>query len=145
MTHALNKLAAWLATVVVAGMVLLVSSAAQAHVSHGGKSFGSVTAVEVLAVTDSNVGRPVPALRSTAREANFWIADTGGRTDYVLPSAETSCCGDGVSACSTGALAHVPTVILNPQFCTTDNPFGAAALMGVTVDGLIRPPRVTTL
>lgn len=143
MTHAVNKLAAWLATVVVACMMLFVSSAAQAHVSHGGKSFGSVTAVEGLAVRGADADRPVPEVESKAQEAKVRMSDSGGQTDDVLPNAETSCCGNGVSACSAGALAQSPSVLLRSLSYATDGPFGTVALIGVTVDGLIRPPRAT--
>lgn len=143
MTHAVNKLAAWLATMVVAGLLLLVSSAAQAHVPHGGESFVSVTALEVVAVRGAVADRSVPAVELGAQEYYIGISDSGSQTDHLLPSAETSCCGNGVSACSAGGLAQAPSVLPRPLSCAAEGPFGTAALMGVIVDGLIRPPRAT--
>lgn len=136
MSFVLNKMASMLATLVVVGLVLFCSSAAQAHVSHDPAAPG--ISAQVAAGLEE-----VQAASDKAGDKGAAAAAKGDDKPGGHRSPGSSCCGTGLGNCmaaatvgSAGCQVQVPPAIVHA-------PVGpATSLLGAVVDGLIRPPRI---
>lgn len=140
MTLALNKMAFLLATLIVLGTMLLGCSAAQAHVSNDVKAVERSAPLRIFAAKIVDHGF---AIETERLEVLADVSVLDNRFDDPHTTTETSCCGNGGSVCSSGALALTPSVLLYPMPNLAVSAFSHAALAGIKVNGLMRPPRAS--
>ncbi len=141
MTLALNKMASLLAALVVLGIMLLGSPAAHAHVSHDGKAVERSASVHAFAADGLDL-----YVSATETERSGPLADvlvSVDRFDDPHADVEDTCCGNGVTACSSGALALTQSLLLYPMPGAAESTFSYTALIGISVARLIRPPRAS--
>lgn len=137
MSFVSNKMASLLATLVVVGLALFCSSAAQAHGDHGPAAVE--VPVRVLAALEDRAAASGTdgdeALRAGATGSDDAVG--GHRT------AGTTCCGTGMANCMAATVGSSGRAFAAPAPACHDPARPADALRGAPVDGLIRPPRPT--
>lgn len=138
MTLELGRMAVWLAGVMAAGF-LLISSSAQAHVSHFGEALATPAAFETS--TTQAVDPSMPADDQSSQDSDLRISAIGTGPDNECPNVETSCCGIGISSCSSATLVQALPALRLPKSIVVDASLGSPSLTGTSVDRLIRPPR----
>ncbi|UIJ73430.1 hypothetical protein [Aurantimonas sp. HBX-1] len=133
MSFVLNKMASLLAILVVVGIALFWSSAAQAHTNH----------VSDVVEASSVVAAPALAGSLTAAENADAVAGPGAENGNEDGHRITwsSCCGTGVSNCMAATATLSDNSI--PALEMARHVFARAScvLDGVSLDGLIRPPK----
>lgn len=135
MSFVLNKIASLLATLVVVGIALFCSSAAQAHTNHGVET-AEAPARQVAASVD----RPENASGGDATEALAFVpVEDGTVGDHRVVGS--SCCGTGVSNCMAATVGALAGSLPAPPSATHDRVPEPGALDGVVLDGMIRPPK----
>lgn len=142
MMPVVNKMAVWLATFVVAGLVLLVSSTAQAHVAHDGGAAANASEFRMSVDPEAHErAESAGGISTEGPEARVsLIADHG---DAERQGAKAACCGTGISGCASVVLAQTAPALRFPSPVPTDASSMTPSLKGTTVDGLIRPPRAS--
>lgn len=135
MSFVLNKMASLLATLVVVGIALFCSSSAQAHANHGIEA-AEVYAREVAAPID---GSEPATDGDVADEMASALGDDGSVGDHRV--AGSSCCGTSLSNCMAATGGAVAGSLPEPPLGTHDPIREPAALDGVVLDGMIRPPK----
>lgn len=136
-------MASWFATFMVAVLMLLVSSAAQAHVAHDGEVASIPSEVRAISIDPADDVRTLGAERIAAGDPDdriFTDEDHGG-SDQT--SGTAACCATGLSGCASILLPHPAPTLRRPVAIITESPSGTPSLEGTTVDGLIRPPRAS--
>ncbi|KTR08305.1 hypothetical protein NS365_01345 [Aureimonas ureilytica] len=130
MSFLLNKVASLFATLVVVGIVLFCSSAAQAHANH------DAPAVQVSVETDAAGEASVGTEAGTQA-----IAAVGADGSTEHRGAGTSCCGNGMSNCMTAAVISPLWALPGVRPAGHGRPLEPNAIRGAVVDGPVRPPR----
>lgn len=136
MSFFLNKMASLLATLVVVGIALFCSSAAQAHANHGVAATDLSARSVVASIDRVQPAADVDATEEVASATGEDDADDGHRV------AGTSCCGTGVSNCMVASVGIAAGALAAPPSgWTHDAAREPGALHGVVLDGMIRPPK----
>ncbi|MBB3934643.1 MULTISPECIES: hypothetical protein [Aureimonas] len=133
MSFVLNKMASLFATLVVVGIVLFCSSAAQAHANHDAPAVRA--AAEAVATTDAV---DEPADGASTREL---AAAKDAKDSPVDSGLAGSCCGKGMSNCMTAAVANPSWTLPAARPAGHGRPLEPNAIHGAVVDGPVRPPR----
>jgi hypothetical protein len=134
MSFVLNKMASLLATLVVVGVALFCSSAAQAHANHGAGA-AEPSARSVAAPVDSV--QAATKVHAAEEITSGEDGDVGGHL-----AAGSSCCGTGAAGCMAASIGTAAGALaLPPPGRTHDAAREPGALHGVVLDGIIRPPK----
>ena len=138
MTFAMNSIAAMLATLLLAGLLLFGSSAAQAHVVHGSEM--AEFSLEVFGAELSDVDFAFGA-EAGARMVNSSMAVPSNRSDKPHASTDAPCCASGIAGCSPGLPMQGTRLFWLPSSGTAVAPRRSTAWKGIILETLIRPPK----